>query len=139
MNSRVILLAFAANLMFCQAAEDELSTHNHIEAELEIRLNRNISTGLNELEVDEAENGSFQLVLVVFLLTILILLFVVLMLVNAFVCDLLKSIPCFTNDSICLFVNRQLDVDWEETRTLTVRSEPNGDPDSTKTSDMIFI
>lgn len=61
-----------------------------------------------------AEKSSFRLVLYFFLITAFVLCLIIFILVMAFLCDILKSAPCFQQDSLCLYMNGELNIDDQD-------------------------
>jgi hypothetical protein len=116
MTQLIIVLLFLVSWPCCHMSSESNVTRVTIrEDELEIN-----KTNLINLEKSQEERlkpmlSSSGLFLLFFLFIVFILLTIVLILVNAFICDLLKPVACFKDDSICLFVNRELNlVDEEE-------------------------
>lgn len=60
------------------------------------------------------EKSSFRLVLLFFLITTFCLFLIIFILVIAFLCDVFKSAPCYKNDSLCLYVNGELNIDQDD-------------------------
>ena len=64
--------------------------------------------------------SSFRLVLLFFLITTFCLFLIIFVLVIAFLCDVFKSAPCYKNDSLCLYVNGELNIDQDDADEIVV-------------------